>query len=85
MSHIYIIYIYISVQCLSLGDPQRLKKPLKHGVLVNFPFQLSLWVEVGGFAMAQMNSRPFGLMHAFCPLLPGSLALLGNPRQKGEE
>lgn len=41
-------------------------------------------MEVGGFTMAQMNSRPFGLMHALCPLLTGSLALLGNPRQKGE-
>lgn len=86
MSHIYIIYIYISVQHLSLGDPQRHKKPLKNGVLVNFPFQLRVLGWRSGFP-----NCPNGLSALWpecvpsAPLLTGSVALLGKPRQKGED
>lgn len=77
MSHIYIIYIYISVQCLSPRDPQRLKKPLENGVLVTFPFQLRVlgWRSGG----SQLPRQILG------PLLLGSLFLLGKPRQKWEQ
>lgn len=70
VSHIYHIYLYISTMPLSRGR-QRLKKPLKNGVLVNFP----LWLRVlgwrsGGFPSAQMDSRPSDLhagLHASVP------------------
>lgn len=73
MTHIYIIYIYISVQCLSLGDPRRLKKPPKNGVLVTFPFELRVlgWRWGGGFPIAQVDSRPSA---------PGQLVSAGDTK-----
>lgn len=68
MSHIYIIYIYISVQHLSLGDPQRQKKPLKNGVLVNFPFQLRVLGWRSGFP-----NCPNGLSALWPECVPSAL------------
>lgn len=81
MSHIYIIYIYISVQCLSLGDPQRLKKPLKNGVLVTFLFELRVlrW-RLGGFPIAQVDSRPFGLKARLLPSAQRQLVSAGETK-----
>lgn len=86
MSHIYIIYIYISVQCLSLGYPQRLKKPLKNGVLVTFSIRAeSTWVEVGGFPVAQVGSRPFGLKARLLPSAHGQLDSAGETKAEVEQ
>lgn len=78
MSHIYIIYIYISIQCLSLGDPQRLKKPLKNGVLVDFPFQL----RVLGWRL-RGSQLPFGLNVCLLPSTHGQLGSAGETKAEG--
>lgn len=80
MSHIYIIYIYISIQCLSLGDPQRLKKPLKNGVLKDSPFQLRVlgWRSGG-------SPLPFGLNVCLLPSTRGQLGSAGETKAKGEQ
>lgn len=71
---------------LSRGPPKRLKKPLKNRVLVTFSIGAeSTWVEVRGFPVARVDARPCGLRHGFCPLLRGSVSLLGKPRQKWEQ
>jgi hypothetical protein len=82
MSHVYIIYIYISVQCLYLGGPNR----LKNRVRVNFPPGLE---SLGGglprgFSTAQMDPRPFGLNACFLSPAPWATWLCwGNQGRKG--
>lgn len=81
----YILYIFIYQYNASLRDPQRLKKPLKNGVLVSFPFQLRVLGWRSGDSQLPRWTPGLASMHTFCSLLTGSLSLLGKPRQRGQQ
>lgn len=66
---------------LSRGPPKRLKKPLKNRVLVTFSIGAeSTWVEVRGFPVARVDSRPCGLKARLLPSAQGQRVSAGETK-----
>lgn len=83
VSYIYYIYLYISTMPLSLGDPQRLKKPLKHGALGNFPFQLRVFGWRLGFRHGPDELEALRPNACLLPSAHGQSGSAGEPKAEG--